>query len=86
MLRPCIGRSDEQAFLASHALNPESVAALAGGDKIGFLEQRQEKIARTVDGFLSRMAGTGHEDTPPLDSLNLDDLDDAAEGRDDRLA
>jgi len=80
-----VARDDEQAFLASHALDPELVAALAGGDKIGFLE-RQARIRRIVDDFLSRMAETGYEDTPPLDSLDLDDLDDAAEGRDDRLA
>jgi len=81
------GRSDEQAFLASHALDPALVATLARGDEIGFLEQRQEKIARIVDDFLSRMAETDHEDTPPLDSLDLDDdPEDLAEGRDDRLA
>ncbi len=80
------GRGDEQAFLASHALDPALVAALARDDQIRFLEQRQEKIARIVDDFLLRMAGTEHEDTPPLDSLDLDDLDDPAEGRDDRLA
>ena len=83
---PLHGKGDEQAFLASHALDPELVAALAQGDKIGFLEQRQRKIARTVDDFFSRMAGTGHEDTPPLDSFDLDDPDDPAEWRDDRLA
>ncbi|WP_133511340.1 DUF262 domain-containing protein [Candidatus Thiosymbion oneisti] len=83
---PLHRRGDEQAFLNSHALDPESVAALARGDKIGFLTQRQAKIRRIVDDFLSRMAGKGHEDTPPLDSLDLDDPDDAAEGRDDRLA
>lgn len=70
-------------------MDPALVAALARNDeigKIGFLNQRQEKIAHIVDDFLSRMAETDHEDTPPLDSLDLDDPDDPAEGRDDRLA
>jgi len=87
LVAPPLDRSgDEQAFLASHALDSELVADLARGDKIGFLERRQGKIARIVDDFLSRMAETGYEDTPPLDSLDLDDLDDSAEGRDDWLA
>ena len=80
---PLHKESDGQTFLVLHALDPESVAALARGDKTGFLKQRQAKIARIVDDFLSRMAGTGHEDTPPLDSF---DLDDPAERRDDQLA
>jgi hypothetical protein len=73
------GRRSE--FLASHACTLEDVDALAEDKKKIFLEGRQQRLYESVKNFLERMAGTKLEDTPPLSSFDLDDMD----GRDDPL-
>lgn len=70
-------------FLASHALDEALISDLAQGDKSAFLNTRQQRLAEIVRDFLEVMAETQLEDTPPLDSLDLDDPD---EDRDDSLA
>lgn len=62
-------------LLFSHALDAELVKMLAQGDKTGFLDGRQERIKQVVADFIERMAETRLENTPPLDSLDLDDLE-----------
>ena len=73
----------EREFLASHAFEEELVKKLVHGDKTAFLEARQLRIEQVVNDFIERMAETHLEDTPPLDSF---DLDDEEEERDDALA
>jgi hypothetical protein len=84
LVTPPMGReADEHDLFASHALDEELVKARSREDKTGFLEGRQQRLETVVNGFLGRMAETNLEDTPPLDSFDLDDMD---EVRDDALA
>jgi len=76
-------KGNEHEFLSSHALDEELVETLARGDKTAFLEGRQQRIEQVVKDFIECMAETHLEDTPPLDSFDLDDED---EERDDALA
>lgn len=69
-------------LLASHALDAELIRTLTEGNKTAFLDGRQQLIQQVVADFIERMAETRLEDTPPLDSFDLDDM--AAE-RDDAL-
>lgn len=62
-------------FLSAHALTEAMIGALAQERNNYFLESRQQLLATIVCDFLERMAETALEDTPPLDSLILDDLD-----------
>lgn len=58
------------------------IDALDCGDKTAFLEIRERRLERAIAEFIERRAETWLEDTPPLDSFDLDD-----EGeRDDALA
>lgn len=84
LVEPPLWRNgDQTAFLGSHALDESLVEDLARRDKAAFLNGRQRLIEKAVKDFVGRMAETSLEDTPPLDSLDLDDLD---EERDDALA
>lgn len=60
------------AVLASHLLDRDT-AALADRDPEAFLEARQRRISRQLAGFVARMTEWDYEDTPALDSLDLDD-------------
>ncbi len=69
---------DSQTFaavLASHALDAELAGHLARGDHEKFLEGRQRLLEQVVREFVLRVAAPEFEDTPPLDSLDLDDED-----------
>ncbi|MFZ2450771.1 MAG: DUF262 domain-containing protein [Methylovulum miyakonense] len=77
----CAIHADE--ILASHALDKKMLQALVEKDKSAFLDARQQCIAEVVKHFIERMAETQLEDTPPLDSFDLDEMD--AE-RDDALS
>jgi hypothetical protein len=84
LIEPPLWRTgNESEFLVSHALDDELIQMLVQRDKIGFLEGRQQRIEEVVKDFIERMAETHLEDTPPLDSFDLDDM---AEERDDALA
>lgn len=84
LVSPPLGREgDPHEFQASHALDDEMITTLSREDKAGFLNARQQRITEVVRGFLETMAETQLEDTPPLSSFDLDDLE---EGRDDALA
>lgn len=83
LIAPPLGREvDEHDLFASHALDAELIKTLAEGNKTAFLDGRQQRIKQAVADFVERMAETRLEDTPPLDSFDLDDM--AAE-RDDAL-
>lgn len=83
LIEPSLWREgDEFEFLASHALNQELIQALSRQDKKAFLEGRQHRIEQVVNNFIERMTEAHLEDTPPLDSFDLDD----EEERDDALA
>lgn len=62
-------------LFASHALDAELVKTLAEGDKTTFLDGRQQRVKQVVADFIERMAETHLEDTPPLDSFDLDDME-----------
>lgn len=61
-------------LFASHALDTELVKILAE-NKTAFLDGRQHRIKQVVADFIERMAETRLEDTPPLDSFDLDDME-----------
>jgi hypothetical protein len=76
LIEPSLFRlGDDSEFLASHALDDALIQALLHREKIAFLEERQRHIEEAVRDFISRMAETDLEDTPPLDSFDLDDMD-----------
>jgi hypothetical protein len=70
-------------FMATHALDYDLLQKLSKGENAGFLEDRQRRIQQVVRDFVEIMTEPDLEDTPPLDSLDLDDLD---EESDDTLA
>ncbi|MFY4719265.1 DUF262 domain-containing protein [Streptomyces sp. LaBMicrA B280] len=67
------------AVLTSHCLDRSMTKLLAQGERGQFLSLRQEAIANQLRDFLDRMAEWSYEDTPALDSLDLDELDDLHE-------
>lgn len=77
--REDLGDETWDAVLESHCLDRGIVAALREGDRNRFLALRQEAVVRQLRDFLNRMAEWDFEDTPALDSLDLDELDDAPE-------
>jgi hypothetical protein len=84
LVSPPLERSgDPYDFQTSHALDDEMISALSRDDKTGFLSARQRRLEKVVRDFLEARAETQLEDTPPLDSF---DLDDPEEERDDALA
>ncbi len=72
-LTPGIERSRFRDTLTSHALTEELVEALSRRNVEHFLEGRQKLIQAAVEDFIARTAELEFEDTPPLDSLDLDD-------------
>jgi hypothetical protein len=73
---------DEQTWelvLASHVMNERTSRALAEGDREGFLSLRQQIIQQRLEDFLARMAEWDYEDTPSLDSMDFDALDELSE-------
>lgn len=60
------------AVLASHLLDAD-MAALAETDPDTFLSVRQERVVRQLDDFSRSMAEWDYEDTPSLDTFDLDD-------------
>ena len=74
---------DEPAFFTSHALDSGLIRMLSRGENAAFLDGRQRRVEQVVRDFIERMAESDLEDTPPLDRLDLDEMD---EERDDALA
>jgi hypothetical protein len=64
------------ATLASHCLSPGLSSMLGRNQKAEFLAQREVGLAALLRSFLARVTESVFEDTPPLDSLDLDDDDD----------
>lgn len=76
LITPPLGRDVAECDLfASHALDAKVVRALTEEDKTAFLDGRQQRIKQVVADFIERMAETRLEDTPPLDSFDLDDME-----------
>ena len=69
--------------LASHCISPEAAEVFAAGNLEAFLEVRQAALARQLGLFLQQCCEWELEDTPSLDSLVLDDEDEARELSDD---
>lgn len=78
-----IGGGTREEFLVSHAINSSNVNAVVDDDKEAFLRGRQDNLKIVAEKFLLRMSGGNLEDTPPLSTFDLDDMD---EGRDDGSA
>ncbi|MFF0775308.1 DUF262 domain-containing protein [Nonomuraea wenchangensis] len=68
------------AILASYCLNRLSVEHFNRGRREEFLLARQSEVTANLQSFLSRMAEWEYEDTPALDSLDLDELEDVPNG------
>lgn len=75
-ISPQLGFADITAeILASHALDQSMLQVLIKSGKSAFLDVRQQRIAQVVKDFTERMAETQLEDTPPLDSFDLDEIE-----------
>ncbi|RFU41437.1 DUF262 domain-containing protein [Actinomadura logoneensis] len=71
-----------ERVLISYCLDRTSVKLFSQGHKEPFLLRRQEAVTANLATFLARMAEWNYEDTPPLDSLDLDELDESSNGVD----
>lgn len=69
--------------LESHSMTPEMAAWVERGEVDEFLAARQKVLERQLDTFLRQRCEWEFEDTPPLDSLVLDDEDETEELSDD---
>jgi hypothetical protein len=81
-----LGVSVWERAIASHSVSPQMVASLEQGDIEGFLRSRQSVLQGNLDTFVRQQCEWEFEDTPPLDSLVLDDDDEAEELSDDESA
>lgn len=68
-----LSESDWHELLKSHAMTPELSALLRVGDHVEFLERRDQAINSLAQAFANRMAEPQHDDTRPLQELDLDD-------------
>lgn len=59
----------------SHLLTDETDAPGSVGEAGVFVHQRTDAMRRLIDDFLTRMAGKGLDDAPPLSELEHDDFD-----------
>ncbi|MEM9453973.1 MAG: DUF262 domain-containing protein [Myxococcota bacterium] len=73
---PSMSRETRSEVLESHCLDLKLCSYLANGDSAKFLEGRQKALTRTLTEFLTKSAESNLEDTPPLDSLEVDEDDD----------
>jgi hypothetical protein len=64
-----------KAVLTSHCLDSPMIDMLGQGDSTRFLTMRQDAIFNQLHDFLARMAEWDYEDTPALESLDFDELD-----------
>ncbi|WP_327024382.1 DUF262 domain-containing protein [Micromonospora sp. NBC_01739] len=71
-----------EAVLGSFSVDRQIVRQLGFGDRDSFLNGRQELINRQLRAFLQRMAEWDYEDTPSLDSMEFDDLDELKDAQD----
>lgn len=69
--------------LTSHLLSPSMVEMVRAGEVEAFLNTRQEALREQLDLFLRQRCEWEFEDTPSLDSLVIDDDDEAEELSDD---
>lgn len=69
--------------LDSHNITPDMVLLVNGGRVEEFLAARNEALERQLDAFLRQRCEWEFEDTPPLDSLVIDDQDEGEELSDD---
>ncbi len=65
----------QREVLASHGLDEQQQTRLAQRENEAFLMHRQDAVRAIVDAFVRRRTAQEFEDTPPLESLVLDDED-----------
>jgi hypothetical protein len=81
-----LGGPEWTIALASHSITLEMSAAIERGEVQNFLAARQEVLEGQLDTFLQQRCEWDFEDTPPLDSLIIDDEYEAEELSDDESA
>jgi Protein of unknown function DUF262 len=74
-LTEALKATTSERVLASHAVSPEAQSALRGGDLREFLRRRSGDLRNQVERFLSRRQEWGADDSPPLDSMLVDEGD-----------
>lgn len=62
--------------MESHLMTGEMVDLIRRERTADFLAKRQEHVAENLDTFLKNMCESGFEDTPPLEELVIEDLED----------
>lgn len=67
------------AMLESHCMSSELSSLLARNQKVELLREREVLLNALLRSFLGKVTEVEFEDTPPLDSLDLDDDDIEAE-------
>ncbi|MET8650360.1 DUF262 domain-containing protein [Nocardia aurea] len=70
-----IREADWTRTLLSHLVTPEIASLAAGSNAAEFVRRREVLLDDLVNDFLDQRMEFGFEDTPPLDSLMLDDLE-----------
>lgn len=66
--------------LDSHLLAPPDIELLVNGDASTVVSTRSQRLQAAVDAFVDRMCEWEHEDTPDLESLVMDEEDEAGRG------
>ena len=76
-MRPfLVSEDDWQAVLTSHLVSPEVEQLLLDDNIDRFIERRQSDIVEQLRQFLVLKCEWGFEHTPPLEDLEIEDLDD----------
>ncbi len=74
-----VGEGVRAEVLRAYCLNDDMIDLFNGGRREDFLDARQGRIDVILSAFVNRMTEWSFEDTPPLDSLALDELDELTE-------
>ena len=69
----CIGEPTWHELLKSHSISEQAMINLATNKIDGFFECREESLGRQTSSFLNGMTAADFEDTPPLQSLVIDE-------------
>lgn len=71
-----------EATLVSHCMSSDLASLLERNQKIEFLREREAALNALLQSFLAKVTEVEFEDTPPLDSLDLDDDGESEEEHD----
>jgi hypothetical protein len=72
-LATALASTTDDRVLASHAISPEAQRALRAGDYPTFFAERAKSLHDVLGAYFRRQAEWGADDSPPLDSLVVEE-------------